>query len=99
MKIAMLTSWARECGIYFYTRPLVEELRRQGHEVHIVCHTDAPPGKGVHPAIDLGRADWFMAAEQAVERINPDVVHIQFEYGLYAHQRDGAFFNYSAANP
>lgn len=94
----MLSSWARDCGIYFYTKPLVEELRRQGHEVHVVCHIDAPPGEGVHPVIDLGRADWFMAAEQAVERIDPDAIHIQFEYGLYAHQRDNAFFNYSAAN-
>ena len=31
MRIAMITSWDRHCGIYTYTRPLVEEMRRQGH--------------------------------------------------------------------
>jgi glycosyltransferase involved in cell wall biosynthesis len=98
MKVAMISSWQRECGIYFYTRPLVDELRRQGHEVHVVCHTDAAPDRFVHPAIELHRADWFAAAEDVIDRIDPDVVHIQFEYGLYAFQRDGAFFNYSAAD-
>ncbi|GEM_PF-1326001 len=98
MKIAMVTSWERDCGIFFYTRPLVEELRRQGHQVHVICHTDAPPADSVHPVIDLRRSDWFEAVDDAVERINPDIIHVQFEYGLYAHQRHSEFFNYNAAN-
>src|SRR5579884_4195069 len=99
MKIAMVTSWDRVCGIYTYARPLVEELRRQGHEVQVVCHTDAQAAEGVHPVMDLNRADWFEAVEDAVDGISPDVVHVQFEYGLYAHQRQPAqFFNYNAAN-
>jgi len=98
MKVAMIASWERDCGIYFYTRPLVEELRRQGHQVQVVCHTDAPPAEDVYPAIDLRRGDWFEAVEDVVDRIDPDVVHVQFEYGLYAHQRDNNFFNYNAAN-
>lgn len=94
----MLSSWQRDCGIFFYTRPLVEELRRQGHEVHVVCHTDAPPEQQVHPTIELRRADWFAAVEDEIDRIDPDIIHVQFEYGLYAFQRESQFFNYSAAD-
>lgn len=94
----MLSSWQRDCGIYFYTRPLVDELRRQGHDVHVVCHNDAQPDQLVYPTIELRRADWFAAVEDVVDRIDPDLVHVQFEYGLYAFQRDAQFFNYSAAD-
>jgi glycosyltransferase involved in cell wall biosynthesis len=99
MNVAMVTSWDRSCGIYTYTRPLVEELQRQGHHVDVICHTDARQAEGVHPVMDLARADWFEAVEDAVDQVNPDVVHVQFEYGLYAHQRGPVqFFNYNAAN-
>jgi len=89
MKIAMITSWQRECGIYSYTRPLVEELRRQGHEVEVVCHSDVPASPHVHPVMDLVRPDWPLAVQAAAAAIRPDVVHVQFEYGLYATQQAG----------
>ncbi len=90
MKIAMVTSWDRHCGIHTYTRPLVEEMRRQGHDVHVICHTDATPAPTVHPVIDLEQPEWYSALEQEVAELEPDVVHIQFEYGLYARRRYGA---------
>jgi len=85
----MVTSWDRHCGIYTYSRPLVEEMRRRGHEVHVICHTDASAAPMVHPVIDLARPEWYTALERAVEEVRPEVVHLQFEYGLYAHQRTG----------
>lgn len=89
MKIAMVTSWDRHCGIYTYTRPLVEEMRRQGHDVEVICHSDAAAATSVHPVIDLEQPEWYTALEREVERLRPDVVHIQFEYGLYARRRYG----------
>ncbi|MHB1161717.1 MAG: glycosyltransferase family 4 protein [Chloroflexota bacterium] len=89
MKIAMVTSWDRHCGIYTYTRPLVEEMRRQGHDVEVICHTDAAPAPSIHPVIDLEQPEWYSALEKKVQDLRPDVVHIQFEYGLYARRRHG----------
>lgn len=89
MRIAMVTSWDRHCGIYTYSRPLVEEMRRQGHDVHVIAHVDATPSEAVHPVIDLSRPDWYIALERKVAELKPDVVHLQFEYGLYAHRRHG----------
>lgn len=90
VKIAMVTSWDRHCGIYTYTRPLVEEMRGQGHEVHVICHADAAEAPMVHPVIDLERPEWYSALEQRVADLKPDVVHLQFEYGLYMRRRYGA---------
>ena len=89
MRIAMVTSWDRHCGIYTYSRPLVEEMRRQGHDVQVIAHSDATPSETVHPVIDLSRPDWYIALERKVAELKPDVVHLQFEYGLYAHRRHG----------
>lgn len=87
MRIAMVTSWGRHCGIYTYSRPLVEEMRRQGHDVHVLCHSDSTAEPMVHPVIDLSRPEWYTDLERRVSEVKPDVVHIQFEYGLYARQR------------
>lgn len=89
MRIAMVTSWERHCGIYSYSRSLVEEMRHQGHDVQVIAHADAAPSEKVHPVIDLARPDWYIALEQKVSELKPDVVHLQFEYGLYAHRRHG----------
>ncbi len=90
MRIAMVTSWDRHCGIFTYTRPLVEEMRCQGHEVHVICHTDAVASPTVHPVIDLDRPEWYTAMERRVAELRPEIVHVQFEYGLYARRREGA---------
>ena len=84
----MVTSWERHCGIYRYSWPLVEEMRRQGHEVHVICHTDAPSAPMVHPVMDLGQPEWYRALERTVAEVKPDVVHVQFEYGLYARRQE-----------
>ncbi len=85
----MVTSWDRHCGIYSYSRPLVEEMSHQGHDVQVVCHIDAAPAPMVHPVIDLEQPEWYSALEQKIVQLQPDVVHIQFEYGLYARRRYG----------
>lgn len=85
----MVTSWDRHCGIYSYSRPLVEEMRRQGHDVQVICHADATPSAGVHPVIDLAQPEWYTALEQKVAELKVDVVHLQFEYGLYARRPHG----------
>lgn len=98
VKIAMVTSWERHCGIYAYSRPLVDEMRRKGHDVQVICHTDATPSVAVHPVIDLSRPEWYSALEEKVAELRPDVVHVQFEYGLYARRRHGSLIGSGAVD-
>jgi len=93
MKIAWLSSWPpRHCGIATYSAELVDALRQEGSEVHVVCHSDggAPGEKNVYPVIDTIHHGWDEAVYDTVKSIKPDVVHIQHEFGLYNTSGDNA---------
>lgn len=82
--VAMVTSWApRWCGIAVYSAELCAALERAGMRVSVVAHTDAAIG-GVKAVIDQADPAWPERLEQAVEDLDPDVVHIQHEFGLFA---------------
>jgi glycosyltransferase involved in cell wall biosynthesis len=88
MKIVMVSSWLpRHCGIATYSAELVGALRKKGHHVDIICHTDEECGghseQGVFPIINTDDPGWDQKVFSAILQINPDVVHIQHEYGLY----------------
>jgi glycosyltransferase involved in cell wall biosynthesis len=88
MKIVMISSWSpRHCGIATYSSELVGALRKKGHHVDIICHTDEEYGghhePGVYPLIDTDDPGWDQKVFRAIRQISPDVVHIQHEYGLY----------------
>ncbi len=98
MHIAMVTSWPpRPCGIATYSLSLVQAIRALGHRVSVVCHTDGgKPGEGdVHPVMDMTQADAFERLYEAVERLDPDVVHVQHEFGLYTQPRPDGSYDYS----
>lgn len=97
MRIALVTSWPpRHCGIATYSQDLVKALRSEGHEVHIVTFEDGGKKgeKFVHPVLkvnkekELQNGDWDQKLFKTISRINPDVVHIQHEYGLYIFDDD-----------
>ena len=97
LKIVMVTSWPpRHCGIATYSQDLVRALRKEGHEVHIVTFKDGGKGgeKFVHPVLQIKRnrelkqSGWDQKLFEAIARIEPDVVHIQHEYGLYIYDDD-----------
>ncbi len=93
----MVTSWPpRHCGIATYSQDLVRALRKESHEVHILTFSDGgrKGEKFVHPVLkvkknrELKEAGWDHKLFRAIERINPDVVHVQHEYGLYIYDED-----------
>jgi len=88
MKIAYLSTWPpRWCGIATYSDNLVNQgLRKIGLDVEIVCHTDGgrPGEKQIHPVIDMSRYDWFVEMEEEIEKINPDIIHLQHEFGIWS---------------
>jgi len=87
MKICWISSWPpRSCGIATYSFELVEALRNEGSDIHVVCHKDGgyPGEENVYPVIDLKRVRWDQDLYSVVKKIGPDILHIQHEYGLYS---------------
>jgi len=88
--IVMISSWSpRLCGIATFAEEAVEFIRRANpfRNVVIICHVDGQ-GREVFPIIDMSREDWWEPVAQKVHSLDPYVVHIQHEYGLYEHCDD-----------
>jgi glycosyltransferase involved in cell wall biosynthesis len=86
MKIAWLSSWPpRHCGIATYSVELTEALEHSDNDVHVICHPDGgrPGEKNVYPVMNTEAHGWDEAVYDTVQKIDPDIVHIQHEYGLY----------------
>ncbi len=93
MKIAWMSSWPpRHCGIATYSQELISALRKAKNDIHVICHPDGgrPGEKNVYPVMNTDAADWDEAVYDTVQKINPDIVHIQHEYGLYQTSGDHA---------
>ncbi|MBN2067219.1 MAG: glycosyltransferase family 4 protein [Candidatus Diapherotrites archaeon] len=97
MKIVLLTSWPpRHCGIATYSNELARALKEQGHEVHIVTFSDGgrKSEENVHPVLKVNKGrklvqpNWDEALYREIEKIGPDVVHVQHEYALYLYDDD-----------
>lgn len=98
MRIVFVTSWApRHCGIATYTAELARALREHGHEVHIVTFSDGGKKgeKFIHPILKVNKRNrqlidpcWDEKLYNAINKIKPDVVHLQHEYGLYRSDDD-----------
>ncbi len=54
---------------------------------HVICHTDGQ-GNDVHPVIDMTREDWYLPVVETVKELDPEVIHIEHEYGLYNYVDD-----------
>jgi len=86
--IVMISSWPpRLCGIATFAEEAVEFIRKANplRNVAIVCHTDGQ-GPEVFPIIDMSRKDWWEPVVRKVHALDPYVVHIQHEYGLYEYR-------------
>ncbi len=93
MKIAWMSSWQpRPCGIATYSEELIAALRKAKNDIHIICHPDGgrPGEKKVYPVINNEEHGWDEAVYDTVQKIKPDVIHIQHEYGLYQTSGDHA---------
>ncbi|MFQ5721049.1 MAG: glycosyltransferase [Candidatus Aminicenantales bacterium] len=87
MKIGMITSYLPlHCGIATYSSYLIEELRKLGHRVFIVCHKGGE-GLDCYPVFNYDDPDLAYKAFKTMLKLNPEVVHIQHEYGLFGDQR------------
>jgi glycosyltransferase involved in cell wall biosynthesis len=67
-------------GVGRYTAILTRELRKLGFDVYVACND---MGKGDFSGISPGNVKNSDVLLQIVDKIKPDVVHIQFEPGMY----------------
>ena len=86
--IVMVSSYPpRLCGIGTFTEEAREFIQNANpkREVLVVSHTEGQ-GEGVLPLIDTSRQAWWKPVANALEQLNPSVVHIEHEYGLYEYR-------------
>jgi glycosyltransferase involved in cell wall biosynthesis len=67
-------------GVGRYTAILTRELRKLGFDVYVACNDK---GKGEFFGISPGNVKNSDVLLEIVDKIKPDVVHIQFEPGMY----------------
>jgi glycosyltransferase involved in cell wall biosynthesis len=72
-------------GIGRYTFNLVKALRNLGLEVYVACNE---AGKGDFSGLSPTNKQNSEVLLKIIEEINPDVVHIQFEPGMYGSKLD-----------
>ena len=83
--IVMVSSYVpRQCGIATFCEEAREFIQKRDPAtvVMVISHTDGQ-GQGVVPVIDLAHRDWWKSAANQIHKLNPYVVHLQHEYGLY----------------
>jgi len=88
--IVMISSYPpRLCGIGTFTEEAREFIQKVNpdREVLVISHVDGR-GEGVYPIIDLNRRDWWKPVAKKIEELNPWVVHLEHEYGLYEYKDD-----------
>jgi glycosyltransferase involved in cell wall biosynthesis len=86
--IVMISSYPpRLCGIGTFCEEAREfiQKRHPEREVLVISHTDGQ-GEGVFPMIDLAKRNWWKPVVRKIEELNPYVVHIEHEYGLYEYR-------------
>ncbi len=76
----------RKCGIATFTEEALEFVRAHLPErpIHIISHLDGQ-GPNVHPILDQTDPDWPETVGAYIVGLDPYVVHLEHEYGLYSY--------------
>ena len=73
-------------GLGRYTCNLTTELRKIGFDVQVICNK---LGHGDFSGLSPSHADDSNVLLQLVDKVKPDIVHIQYEQGMYGYVLDG----------
>ncbi|MCK4625997.1 MAG: hypothetical protein KAV00_11845, partial [Phycisphaerae bacterium] len=91
--IVMISSYPpRLCGIATFCEEAREFIQKHNpdRDVLVISHTDGE-GDGVYPIIDMSQRDWWRPVAAKIRQLQPYVIHIEHEYGLYEyHDSRGA---------
>jgi glycosyltransferase involved in cell wall biosynthesis len=86
----MVSSWPpRLCGIATFAEEALEFIRKADptRPAYVISHTDGK-GEFVKPIIDMSREDWYVPVVETIKELDPEVIHIEHEYGLYNYVND-----------
>lgn len=86
--IVMISSYPpRLCGIATFCEEAREFIQKANpdRKVLVISHTDGE-GQGVFPLINMTRSNWWKPVAKKIEELDPYVVHIEHEYGLYEYR-------------
>lgn len=87
MRIAYVSTYPpTECGIATYTQYLSDAVKEKGNEIRILSQKGAY-GKNTFEVYAPDDKDIASKLFFYVERLTPDVVHIEHEFGLFGDQR------------
>ena len=75
-----------QCGIATYSSFLIEELKKLENVVYVVSEYGAE-GENVHTVYNSQDPDLAHKIFQTMIKFNPDIVHIQHEFGLFGPHR------------
>ncbi len=77
----------RLCGIATFTEEAREFIQKAHPErdVLVISHLDGR-GDGVFPIIDLKNPEWWEVVALKIRELDPYVVHLEHEYGLYEYR-------------
>ncbi len=67
-------------GVGRYAFNLVRELRKKGSKVLVVCNEE---GDGDYFGLAPSNDSNYQVLLKIVDKVCPDIVHIQYEHGLY----------------
>lgn len=67
-------------GVGRYSKNLVDSLKKEGVEVFVVCNKN---GMGDFDGISPNNQNNSQVLLKIVKEIQPDVIHVQYEHGLY----------------
>ncbi len=67
-------------GVGRYCKKLVDSLRSEGMQVFVVCNED---GSGDYSGISPNNQNNSEVLLKIVKEVEPDVIHVQYEHGLY----------------
>jgi glycosyltransferase involved in cell wall biosynthesis len=82
MKILMVSTEypPMQGGVGRYSKKLVDALKNEGVEVFVVS---SKHGKGNFNGISPNNKDNSNVLQNIIEAVEPDIVHVQYEHGLY----------------
>jgi glycosyltransferase involved in cell wall biosynthesis len=93
MRIGIITSLRKECGIGIYTFELLKYLKKinEIREIHVFTHTDADikiknRKIKIYKVIDEKTPNYVPKMKKMLERKNLDIIDLEWEHGLYAPQ-------------
>jgi len=96
--IVLISSYPpRLCGIGTFTeeaREFLQKLYKDDRDVLVISHNDGE-GKGVFPLINMQNKFWWKPIVKKIKQLNPHVVHIEHEYGLYEYVDERGLGDYN----